>query len=430
MFIHRHFFGGLLAALLSLGTAGFADALTITTTNDANALLNSMLGSGGAITVTSVTYNGSGGASGTYTAGPLGIADGALFTSGDAQLALPPSDSGATTKDNNLPGDPLCNALIPGYTSYDATKITITFDLAPGFDGISFNFIFGSEEYPEYVGTAYNDVFGAYLNGNQVAFDAGGNPITINGPFFSGGAVVVAPATQTEYDGSTQILQTQATATGGSIGNVLTFVVCDAGDRVLGTSETTNASLRFNRGAVFESTSTCRNARWIDSPPTAADNEMARDRNTRSASGFTITVANLSDTSATLPKARTSASDGTYSYADIQACSVSSMFAVADTEMGCAVTEGLITTAPDRSTKVSSHRRCRFAILRNIFLPIYTPPTTKISGFHDGVNRFLRGGGWSPNTAGLYSRQVGAQARRKPLFTSYHGKSLKNRTQQ
>jgi hypothetical protein len=54
-----------------------------------------------------------------------------------------------------------------------------------------------SEEYPEFVGSSFNDVYGVNLNGVQVAVDNEGNPITINGPFFSGGSVVVEPARQT-----------------------------------------------------------------------------------------------------------------------------------------------------------------------------------------------------------------------------------------
>ncbi len=63
-----------------------------------------------------------------------------------------------------------------------------------------------------------------------MAFDSGGAPITINGPFFSGGTVVETPANGTEYDGATPILQTKAPLTGGSTGNELVFIVCDAGD--------------------------------------------------------------------------------------------------------------------------------------------------------------------------------------------------------
>ncbi|MDI3286435.1 choice-of-anchor L domain-containing protein [Polyangium sp. 15x6] len=222
------------AAVSAMVYVSSASALTVGTTSDAATLADALKStSGSAITITSAVFSGGATAAGTYSEGPLGIADGSLFTTGDAQLSLPPSDSTGTTQDNGLPGDPLCDALIPGFTSFDATKLTLVFDLAPNFDGISFQSIFGSEEYPEFVNSSFNDVYGVYLNGVQIAFDADGNPITINGPFFSGAAVVVDPATGTEYDGSTGLLTTRAKLTGGSVGNVLEIVICDAGDRVL-----------------------------------------------------------------------------------------------------------------------------------------------------------------------------------------------------
>ncbi len=213
---------------------GASAALTVKTTSDPNALASALLSSGNAaINITSVSYVGAPEAAGTYTGGPIGIADGVVLTTGGAQVCLPPDDGLSSGLDNGRAGDPLCNSLIPGYTSYDAAKLRITFDLAPGYDGISFLTIFGSEEYPIYVGTAYNDVYGVYLNGDQIAFDTNGHPITINGPFFSSTEVVVSPATETEYNGSTGILQTKAHIAGGSTGNVLDIVICDAGDHVL-----------------------------------------------------------------------------------------------------------------------------------------------------------------------------------------------------
>jgi hypothetical protein len=104
------------------------------------------------------------------------------------------------------------------------------YDLAENFDGISVQFVFGSEEYPEWVNTDYNDVMGIFLNGEQIAFDDDGNPITINGPFFNSGSVVTSNGTT--YDGSTGLLVTQAPLAGGTTGNVLELVVCDGGDGV------------------------------------------------------------------------------------------------------------------------------------------------------------------------------------------------------
>ena len=210
-----------------------ASALSISPTSDAPTLTQAIVNNAGAgITVTSVSYSGHAEASGTFTSGPLGIGDGTIITSGKATIALPPNNSGSAGFNQNRSGHAMCNPLTAPHASYDANWLKITFNLAPGYDGISFKFIFGSEEYPEWVGSSYNDVFGAYLNGGQVAFDNNGNPITINGPFFSGSNVVVAPATETEYDGSTPILKTKALLQGGSSNNELYFIVCDAGDHV------------------------------------------------------------------------------------------------------------------------------------------------------------------------------------------------------
>lgn len=200
-------------------------------TNDADVLAYELLGSSSAVNILSASYVGHAASSGTYTGGPLGIADGILLTSGYAVTALPPSTSGSSGTDLNLPGDPLCSQLTTPHASYDAVKLTIVFELAAGFDGISFQSIFGSEEYPEWVGTSFNDSYGAYLDGVQVVFDENGNPITINGPFFSSSNVIVAPATETEYDGSTGILTTRAPTTPGT--HTLEIVICDAGDHIL-----------------------------------------------------------------------------------------------------------------------------------------------------------------------------------------------------
>ena len=82
--------------------------------------------------------------------------------------------------------DPDISGLIPTYTVYDGALLE--FDFEPLSTPISFDYIFASEEYPEYVNSVFNDVFGFFIS--EVGPD--GNPIqgtTIN--------IAKLPATQT-----------------------------------------------------------------------------------------------------------------------------------------------------------------------------------------------------------------------------------------
>ena len=44
-------------------------------------------------------------------------------------------------------------------------ECVIEFDFVPEGDSISFNYVFVSEEYPEYVCASFNDAFGFFLTG-------------------------------------------------------------------------------------------------------------------------------------------------------------------------------------------------------------------------------------------------------------------------
>jgi len=123
-------------------------ALDIKPTGDAQTLAKAFLGKGG-IVIKSATYTGGSQASGTFSAGPLGISDGAILTSGAAVNALPPNNTGSKGTNLSLPGDPLCTQLAGGIGTFDAAKLQIVFTVLPGADGVSFDFIVGSEEYPE-----------------------------------------------------------------------------------------------------------------------------------------------------------------------------------------------------------------------------------------------------------------------------------------
>jgi outer membrane protein OmpA-like peptidoglycan-associated protein len=50
--------------------------------------------------------------------------------------------------------------------TFDA--VVIELDIVPTADTLNFNYVFGSEEYDEFVGTAYNDVFAFFISGKGV----------------------------------------------------------------------------------------------------------------------------------------------------------------------------------------------------------------------------------------------------------------------
>ena len=71
----------------------------------------------------------------------------------------------------------------------DTTTLSLTLTVPPWSSSFSFQFNFMSAEYPEWIGSVYNDFFTATLSSGaysgNVSFDAAGNPITINNAFFS-----------------------------------------------------------------------------------------------------------------------------------------------------------------------------------------------------------------------------------------------------
>jgi hypothetical protein len=172
-----------LAALAAMGMAvgvASADPIAVTTTNNANTLANNIAGSG--ITINSATYVGAAGAAGTYTnATPAlgaGTGSGIVLSTGLAQGVVGPNTSPSFTGVNNTAGDANLTALV-GATTNDAASLTINFTPVAGT--VSFQFVFGSEEYNEYVNSQYNDAFAFFLNGVNIALIPGTNaPVTIN----------------------------------------------------------------------------------------------------------------------------------------------------------------------------------------------------------------------------------------------------------
>ncbi|RPA97969.1 hypothetical protein L873DRAFT_1790658 [Choiromyces venosus 120613-1] len=215
------------AALFATAVSG----LVVTPTGDANVLAQAVLGASPGIKLVSASYAGAPDGSGTYTDGPQGIRNSAVLTSGNAvDTVIGPTTSGDIDKSKGTAGSSLCSGLANGAPSFDGAVLTMNVELLPGFTGFFSEFVFATEEYPEWIGSAFNDVMGIYVDGKQIAFDETGAPITINGPFFKSDKVLLPPGSGSSFDGSTPILKSGQTATVGI--HKIEIAICDISDSI------------------------------------------------------------------------------------------------------------------------------------------------------------------------------------------------------
>ena len=100
-----------------------------------------------------------------------------VLTSGDINNVVGPNNDGGADRRRGHAGDPDLDRLT-GEPTFDAT--VLEFDFVPNADTLFFSYVFGSEEYNEFVGS-FNDVFGFFVNGQNVALIPGTNtPVSIN----------------------------------------------------------------------------------------------------------------------------------------------------------------------------------------------------------------------------------------------------------
>lgn len=227
--------------VLCLFMAGSAVAdITVTSGVSANDLVNTIVGSG--ITTSNVTYTGTLYASGTFTGGldaGINISSGILLTSGSASAVGASNTSDSAGVDNSRPGDTNLNALVPGYSTHDATVLEFDFESAGG--DLYFNYVFGSEEYNEWVGSAYNDVFGFFLDGVNIALIPGTNTaVSINNLNGAHNSALYnnndlsdgGPYYAIEYDGFTDVLTAKFIGLTASTHHIK-LAIADAGDYIL-----------------------------------------------------------------------------------------------------------------------------------------------------------------------------------------------------
>ncbi|WP_346027393.1 GDSL-type esterase/lipase family protein [Arthrobacter parietis] len=170
------------------------------------------------------------GVAGLPTSGPMA----AMLSTGNAMIVTDPNTSGSSGAD--LGGSPY-----RGNSDFDVTVLRVDLEVPSTVNclvGIDFRFL--SEEYPEYVGSRYNDAFIAELDestwttsGSEIiapdnfAHDPSGSPITVN----SAGATSMSQleAAGTTFDGATPLLTAATPLTPGP--HSLYLSIFDQGDR-------------------------------------------------------------------------------------------------------------------------------------------------------------------------------------------------------
>ena len=116
------------------------------------------------ITVSNITYTGAPNAIGLFngTNSNIGLDSGIIITSGDVQVAAGANTSSNAGVDNSFPGDTFLTNLVSLQT-FDAS--ILAFDFTPVGSRVKFRYVFGSEEYNEFVCSGVNDVFGFFISG-------------------------------------------------------------------------------------------------------------------------------------------------------------------------------------------------------------------------------------------------------------------------
>lgn len=251
---------------LFIAVQGFSQITTNGSLTPAQMVQNVLLGTG--VTASNIVYTGYSNGIGTFSATPstgLGFNAGIYLTSG-SYLANDPNGSGTDGPQGpsgNLQNvqqvgffgtpysDPDLDAIVSPNGTEDAA--VLEFDFIPQSDTVKFRYIFGSEEYNDYVNSDYNDVFAFILSGpglsptNIALIPNTTIPISINnvnngGPYggVSAGPCIncayyrdnVNSSIDCVYDGLTVVLTAKHAVTCGQTYHIK-IAIADVGDEAL-----------------------------------------------------------------------------------------------------------------------------------------------------------------------------------------------------
>ena len=254
------------------------------TVNAVNGVQTVLLGDG--VTVTNITFSGNADQIGSFNCSSfcnLNLANGLVMGSGNIDQV--PGNGGGNSSLGPAAGlgasDPDL-VILSGFSILNDAAV-LQFDFVPTGDSLQFNFVFGSDEYPEFVLAGYNDAFGFFISGpgisgpysnnaqNIALLPNGITPVTIdnvnsglNSQYYVNNNLV--NSTLIECDGFTTVLTVSAQVQCGQTYHIK-LAIADAGDTLVdsfvflegGSFESNQLSLQFNApnlspvgGGVYE----------------------------------------------------------------------------------------------------------------------------------------------------------------------------------
>jgi Secretion system C-terminal sorting domain len=225
----------LILLLVLQGIFCYSQPLTITNATPTEIVQNTLIGSG--ITATNVKFNRSFASAlvlrdqiGTFTNGQgtnLGFTSGVVLSTGKVQLAVGPNNLNDAS---NVTATPVTNDVdLSLLSSFPIQNIsTVEFDFVSTGSEINLNFIYASEDYPEYV-NSITDVMGIFLSG-----------LGITGPY-SNNAKNLAIIPSTSIPVSTNTIN-NGTANSGPCINCYLYV----NNSSIGINPTANTTIQFD----------------------------------------------------------------------------------------------------------------------------------------------------------------------------------------
>lgn len=318
--------------VFTLGVSWNVDAqLLINQQNPTTLVQNVFVNQNSGVTISNITYNGSPQAIGYFdgSATNIGLNSGILMTTGNLGIAVGPNNKPDAGINNNAPGYQPLTALVGGTQTFNASVLQFTF--VSKSPDVEFRYVFASEEYPEYVGSQYNDVFAFFISGpgftgmQNIARIPGTNlPVTINNVnagsynqfFVNNGDGVSAGGPTIQFDGFTRPLVAKATVVPCQP-YVLTIAIADVSDPI------------YDSGVFLEANSFTSSSIALSY---VVNNSVSNTQLAEGCGNATVTVSRIGNTDS--PKAVTLVYTGSATYGvDYTAAPTSLQFAAGQTEI-------------------------------------------------------------------------------------------------